>query len=375
MKVRSLFSLLVLSSIFASALYVSSRARGAQPPFQGRTVKRLPVERNEPVRIRAVKVKGLKVIHGQTFLADEEWLRGLTITITNRTTKTIVFASIDIRFPRPGNSDAPIAIDMLEYGNRTLLTQKLPVAERLPRIVPNQTVDLVLSARGFDRLGSLLTTTGYHSGGPEKLELSVGHIIFDDDTAWYAGAPHQRDLNDPRTWLNVEQSSAKRKSNGLDSVVGTSQPKSNSTLLKIGLADRFASSFDSSSRLTNLLSTPSFISQPSVACYAELSRSYPGCGTFGWCGAECRYFQDSLTTSSGNYFLGAGDALCTRAACLNESGEINCNTWRGTTAKNTCYGGADGGHEGGGTSCYDDWDCDFGYYCNEFSQCEEHLDD
>ena len=90
MKVRSLFWLLVLGSIFASALYVSSRAGGAQPPFQGRTVKRLPVERNEPVRIRAVKVKALKVVHGQTFLADEEWLRGLTITITNRTTKTIV---------------------------------------------------------------------------------------------------------------------------------------------------------------------------------------------------------------------------------------------------------------------------------------------
>ena len=64
-----------------------------------RIVARLPLERNEPLRIRAVRVNGVQVSHRLTFRADDDWLDALTITVTNRTQKNIVYAAIDLQFP------------------------------------------------------------------------------------------------------------------------------------------------------------------------------------------------------------------------------------------------------------------------------------
>jgi len=75
---------------------VSTGVHGAQQPIKHRTIARLPLERNEPVRIRAVKVKDIRVRHGQKFVADDDWLSGLTVTVKNRTDKTITFAAIDL---------------------------------------------------------------------------------------------------------------------------------------------------------------------------------------------------------------------------------------------------------------------------------------
>lgn len=273
-----------------------------------------------------------------------------------------------------------MAIHTLEFGNRELLTRKLEREENSRRIAPGQSVEVVFIPRDVDRLASLLRDTGYQSGSPEKLHLSVGHIIFDDDSMWYAGAPHQRDSDAPNTWRNTE-ALAKRGLSDRDPGINMRLAKSGSTLVRNRLADRLniATSLPSSSALTVLLSPVAYTSQPAFACYSDDVTTIPGCGSFGWCGAECRYFQDHLTTNPGNYFLAAASALCTRAACINESGQINCNGYRSTTVKNTCYGGGGGGggggEGGGGGSCYGDWDCDFGYYCDDFGQCQEDLDD
>lgn len=101
MKIRPLFGLFVLAGLVSGVLHVSTRAGGSREPFRDRVVARLPVERNEPVRIRAVKIKGAKVSHRQKFSAEDDWLRGLSVTIMNRTNKNIVFAAIDVQFPRP----------------------------------------------------------------------------------------------------------------------------------------------------------------------------------------------------------------------------------------------------------------------------------
>lgn len=286
-----------------------------------------------------------------------------------------------MQFPRPLGLEGPVAIHTLEFGNRELLTRKLQFDGNSPRIAPGQSVDVAFIPRDVDRIASMLKGTGYQSGSPEKLHLSVGHVIFEDDTMWYGGTRRQRETNDPTTWVNIEEPLAKSESSGR----GPVRYAKSAGLSKAGLSDRWnlSSSFDRSPGMGSFFLPASYTTRPSTTCNALGPTSYPGCGTFGWCGAECRYFQDSLTTSSGNYFLGAGSALCTRAACINESGEPDCNTWHSTYVKNTCYSGGmgGGGHEGGGGgydgngSCYDDWDCDFGYHCNEFGQCEEDLDD
>ena len=120
MKIRRLFWLFVLASVVSGALYSSRMARGSQVPLKFRVVARLPIERNEPVRIRAVRVKGVKVSRRQKFLAEDDWLHGLSVTIMNRTGKNIVFAAVDVQFPRPLGLEGPVAIHTLEFGNRVV---------------------------------------------------------------------------------------------------------------------------------------------------------------------------------------------------------------------------------------------------------------
>ena len=376
MKIRFLLGLVLLTSLIISAFYASTRVRGAQQPNKHRTIARLPIERDEPVRIRAVKVKGMKVFHRQKFLADDDWLRGLTVTIKNKTEKTITFAAIDIQFPRPSGSEGPTAIHTIEYGNRALLTRRAEADERSSGIAPGQTVDLSLTPHDLNGIGFLLSATGYRSGA-EKLQLSVGHVIFEDDTMWYAGSHAQRDPNVPGSWINAEVL-AKSESSGRGAV---RYAKSDGPS-RAGLADgwNLSSSFDRSPGMRSFFFPASYTTRPPTTCKAWLGTSYPGCNTYRWCGAECRYIQDSLSTDAGEYFLGQAAGLCQSAACINESGLQSCNTYRTTYVKNCCTGvgggpgGGEGGHGGGydgDGSCYTDWDCDFGYHCGDGFMCTE----
>ena len=87
---------------------------------------------------------------------------------------------------------------------------------------------------------------------------------------------------------------------------------------------------------------------------------------------DCNYPYDVLGTEAGNYFLGAADAFC-------KNGNEDCNHVQRTNIANTCStggGGSGGGGGGGGgsywnSSCYTDWDCDFGYHCGDGFMCEE----
>lgn len=368
MKIRSLLVLVVLTSLIIGAFYASTRVRGAQQLIKHRTIARLPIERNEPVRIRAVTFKGMKVRHRQKFVANDDWLSGLTVTIKNRSEKTITFAAIDLQFPRPPGSEGPTAIHTIEYGDRALLTRRAGSGERSSRIAPGQTVDLALTPHDLTGIAFLLSATGYRSGA-EKLHLSVGHVIFEDDTMWYAGSRAQRDPNIPGNWTNAE-ALAKSESNGRGPVkYGKSDGSS-----KAGLANRWnlSSSLDRSPGMRSFLLPASYTTRTPATCNEWLTTAHPGCDTYSWCGAECRYVRDYLSTASGNYFLGQGAGLCESAACINQYGNQNCNTYRTTLVKNTCSGGGGGGGGGGSEgSCFSNDECDFGFICDEWGHCTD----
>jgi hypothetical protein len=366
MKTRSLLVLVVLTGLLFDAFHASTRVRGAQQNGKHRTIARLPIERNEPVRIRAVKFKGMKVRHRQKFLADDDWLSGLTVTIKNRTNKTITFAAIDIQFPRPIGSEGPTAFHTIEYGNRALLTHRAGADDRSSGIAPGESVDLALTPHDLSGIAFLLSATGYHSAA-EKLNLSVGHVIFEDDTMWYAGSPAQRDPNVPGSWINAEVL-AKSESSGRGPV---SSARSDG-FSRDGLSDRWnlSSSFERSPGMRSFFLPASYTTRPPTTCNEWLTTTHPGCNTYSWCGAECRYVQDSLTTQAGNYFLGQGAGLCESAACPNQYGSQNCNTYRTTSVKNTCSGGGGGGGGGSEGSCFSSEECDFGFACS-FGHCTD----
>src|SRR5437667_5664853 len=100
MKTRStLFSL----STIVLVTSVSFASTAVQQPRE-RAIKRLPIERDEPLGITSVKVYGQAVSSGKAFVGDDEWMRNLVISVKNKSDKRILFVNIELFFTRPAGS-------------------------------------------------------------------------------------------------------------------------------------------------------------------------------------------------------------------------------------------------------------------------------
>jgi hypothetical protein len=136
----------------------------------------------------------------KSFTADDEWLRTFVLSVKNKSDKLILYASIRLQFPRPaGSRDIPAFYDM-SYGNWALQTRRPTSPEMLVGKSPGETFEIRLSAQQFVALREFLTATNYPSS-IEKVDLSIGNVIFADDTMWYGGSQAQRDPKDPTSWI------------------------------------------------------------------------------------------------------------------------------------------------------------------------------
>jgi hypothetical protein len=194
MKTRSLLLKILIVILIACAFQTSV----AQQPTE-RVIRRLPVEENEPIAITDIKVNGQSVSLDKKFVADDDWLRSLVFSVKNKSDKLILYASIRLQFPRPeGSRDIPDIYDM-SYGNGSLRVRRPTSQDTLVGMSPGETVEIRLSAQQFVSLREFLTATHYPAS-IEKVDLSMSHVIFADDTMWY-GEAFRRDSNDPTTWI------------------------------------------------------------------------------------------------------------------------------------------------------------------------------
>ena len=198
MKIRSILLSLSAVVLFTSVSFASSAVQQSRE----RVIRRLPIEKNEPIGITSVKVNDRAVLSNQKFVADDDWLRGLVISVRNKTDKLILYASIQLQFPRPVAKERFSIFDM-SYGNRGLPQRPPTPSEKLVGLAPGETVDIVLSSEEFATLRQFLTGTGYPPS-IKTMDLRIDQVIFEDDTMWSGGTSLRRDPKDPGTWINVE---------------------------------------------------------------------------------------------------------------------------------------------------------------------------
>jgi hypothetical protein len=196
MNIRCLFLVAALLASFACPFQ-----RGFAQQATPCVIHRLPVEANEPLAITEVKASGQSVTLDQVFTANEEWLKTLTVSVKNKSDKVIVYAAINLQFPRDGSSHDRTAIFEMFYGSWTLQTRR-PPKEISVGISPGKTVEIHLSPSQFADLSGLLLATGYLTP-IEKVAVGIGPVIFADDMMWYAGAKLRRDSSDPTLWINA----------------------------------------------------------------------------------------------------------------------------------------------------------------------------
>ena|ERR1041385_260103 len=204
MKTRLMLSVAVFA--FIACLFHSTAAQ----PAQERVIRRLPIEKNEPIEIIDIRVNGQSVSLDKKFTADDEWLSSLVFAVKNRSDKRILFASIRLQFPRPIGAPGNPAIYDMSYGNWALQTRIPNSDERSVGLQPGETATIRLTARRFADLKDFLSMAHYPYS-IDLVELSIAPAIFDDDTMWYAGAISRRDPKDPTTWINSQYLNSKPK--------------------------------------------------------------------------------------------------------------------------------------------------------------------
>lgn len=149
-----------------------------------------------PVKITLAKTKNRGSIRfEQKFIDDEDWLKGLTVSLDNSSGKSFIYARIEIKFPPPeGQERALPAIYPLEYGDNPLSykTEDEMPPRRVKPVLPGKSLEITLSDDTFNDLEFFLKAAGYIRG-TNAVELRITDIGFTDGTVWNLGRILRRD--------------------------------------------------------------------------------------------------------------------------------------------------------------------------------------
>lgn len=101
---------------------------------------------NPPVDITLVKLRVGVIEANKKFSADEDWFKGLTISVRNKSEKPITYVMLHLYFPRPKGQESERDLGFtLQYGvNPIWMRQKgLSIPPAAP-ILAGETVELTL---------------------------------------------------------------------------------------------------------------------------------------------------------------------------------------------------------------------------------------
>jgi len=315
------------------------------PTVSSRRVRRLPVERNEPLRLRRVTASGQRIYSNKWFNATDDWLADFTVTVANKSNKGIVYAAVQLQFSPPAGSSRPIAIDNVEYGNNAVLSRPLGTTDFASILRPGQVADLRFPRERFEVLREALPQIG-RMHGVEELGLRIDRVVFDDGTMWRAGSLFVRDSLRNDSWMNSDIASFKRPVNRREAVFVFAVWSASDSRINSGITP-----------WNGLLAPASFGPCNNLLEWSDnLSCSE---------GSSCTYPYDQMSLpTGGNYYPAAASALC-------KYGSQSCNVWHDTIVANSCGSGGGGGG-GIGVGCSDDDECDFGYYCDPWGECQRY---
>lgn len=234
-------------------------------------------------------------------------------------------------------------------------------------IEPAQEIDIALTGTAYNRMRSFLTELGYL--GTERILLKIGMVIFADDSSWY-GDDFTRHPQSPSNWIRMEaplSATSPRSVNESPALVSRSNfapqatrsekfPKGNLFVPAVSSPD-----FSSFPQLESLLVRTTYVPTPqSSQCYKKDPPGIKICSFTMSCHAQ----RDRTDMTAGGFRFITGQASCT-----NSLGD-HCGTISTSIAIPCSFGGGGGGGGGGledfnnTESCYDDAECDFGYFCD-----------
>lgn len=159
----------------------------------------------EPVEIVDTQVNTAQggkqpVKFGSKFSGNEDWLKGITFKIKNKSGKAIVYMEVYIYIPAPDTT--PKAHDILmpvSHGRMPLLPGDFADTPAPSPVANDKEITLILTDRTYEAYKGL-TIEKHGSATFDKVRVRIGMIVFDDGTAWKNGHILRQNPHDPRSW-------------------------------------------------------------------------------------------------------------------------------------------------------------------------------
>jgi hypothetical protein len=156
---------------------------------------------NEPLDLEDIQVRRSttameSVKPGTRFRRDsEDWLKGLTVKLRNKSGQAIIYAEVYIYLPTSAAGDRPLRWS-LRYGTLPTGDADTPSQPELPQ---GGSVTLVFSDAEYDQAKAFLAEKSA-SVDFSTAKMRLGMVVFADGTAFKSGSTLRRDPNNPRKW-------------------------------------------------------------------------------------------------------------------------------------------------------------------------------
>ena len=192
---RYLVGLLCLTALLGLAfLPAQSIAAEPQADQRPRVVDDKYSYSDCPVKIVGVETSKRKVVLGESFSDDDEWMKGLKVRVENTSGKDLTHVGIRITFDPPvDQKDQTRASWDVWYGVSPFYykaEEPIPPPQ-VREIQPGEIESVVLSDTQYDALRTFLKDIKFPSS-IERIHISVYTIGFADGTAW-GGQLYRRD--------------------------------------------------------------------------------------------------------------------------------------------------------------------------------------
>ena len=152
---------------------------------------------NEPVELLEVKLVGKSIKLGERLAAADDWLRGLSLALKNRSNKPIVFVEIALDFPETKDSGPKMS-----YRIRLGQDQLVKSSDRPPlHIAPGEPLQIDVAGE-YDKLKTFLEAR-QHISSINRAAVRISFIEFEDGTAWGAGAMLRPDPDNPKRYIPI----------------------------------------------------------------------------------------------------------------------------------------------------------------------------
>ena len=178
-----------------------------------RVIGPAPVEpgRRSPVEVVSVRVKGEDVAPGRPFAADDDWLRGLTITVKNVSDKPLIFVGLSLRLPNAADkSKSAQMTGPLSYGCWPGFPCRADAKGSYGEIMPGAVQEVELMAANYESFMAALVKVS--AALPvESVEYDVDTVFIDADTMWSRGFLFKRDAVKPDEFRMAEKYEAPKR--------------------------------------------------------------------------------------------------------------------------------------------------------------------